>query len=82
MIFSSTTCAFSILITIPYFLRVKKLRERFFDSIMRESQEEQLLRLASLDTRGVRCWPKLLPPDQVRTCVGMCLKTERNRELL
>jgi len=43
---------------------------------MKESQEEQLLRLARWNTKSVRYRPKLLPPDQVRTCVGMCLKTE------
>jgi hypothetical protein len=31
--FSSTTCAFSILITIPYFLRVKQLRKLFLYEI-------------------------------------------------
>jgi len=43
-------------------------------STIKESQEEQLLRMASLNF--FQDLPKLLPPDQVRTCVGMCLKID------
>ena len=53
------------------------LEARVFNSLRKLDALQELLDDPEIsEIMVIRYRPELLPPDQVRTCVGMCLKTE------